>query len=109
MTRAQALLVVIGNSDVLALDPLWRSFMNYIYTKGGWRGHRISWDPEANVDDYAEGVRSKAAGEAEETMARLKALIVSVGDGGDPIPAADSDDEEIDGGLGDGLVLREED
>ncbi|KAK0191971.1 P-loop containing nucleoside triphosphate hydrolase protein [Armillaria mellea] len=109
VTRAQALLVVIGNSDVLALDPLWRSFMNYIYTKGGWRGHRISWDPAANVDDYAEGVRSKAAGEAEEAMARLKALIISVGDGGDSIPPADSDGEEIDGGLGDGLVLREED
>ncbi|KAG7439173.1 P-loop containing nucleoside triphosphate hydrolase protein [Guyanagaster necrorhizus] len=109
VTRAQALLVVIGNSDVLALDPLWRSFMNYIHIKGGWRGHRISWDPKANVDDFAEGVRSKAAGDAEETMARLKALIVSVGEGGDAIPLADSDADEIDGGLGDGLVLREED
>ncbi|KAK0204282.1 P-loop containing nucleoside triphosphate hydrolase protein [Desarmillaria ectypa] len=109
VTRAQALLVVIGNSDVLALDPLWRSFMNYIHIRGGWRGHRIAWDPEVNVDDYVEGVRSKAAGEAEEAMARLKSLIVSVGDGGEAIPLADSDDEEIDGGLGDGLVLREDD
>ncbi|KAK0496609.1 P-loop containing nucleoside triphosphate hydrolase protein [Armillaria luteobubalina] len=108
VTRAQALLIVIGNSDVLALDPLWRSFMNYIHTKGGWRGHRISWDPKANVNDYIQTVRSKADGEAEETMARLKALIVNVSEGGDAIPPADSDDEQIDGGLGDGLVLREE-
>ncbi|KAK0452060.1 P-loop containing nucleoside triphosphate hydrolase protein [Desarmillaria tabescens] len=109
VTRAQALLLVIGNSDVLAFDPLWRSFMNYIHIRGGWRGHRISWDPKASVDDYVEEVRSKAAGEVEETMARLKALIVNVADGGDAIPPAETDDEEIDGGLGDGLVMREED
>ncbi|KAK0191970.1 RNA helicase [Armillaria mellea] len=108
VTRAQALLIVVGNSDVLALDPLWRSFMNYIHIKGGWRGHRISWDPKANVNDYVQGVRSKADGEAEETMTRLKALIVNVNEGGDAIPFADSDVEEIDGSLGDGLVLREE-
>ncbi|KAK0191959.1 P-loop containing nucleoside triphosphate hydrolase protein [Armillaria mellea] len=109
VTRAQALLIIVGNADVLALDPVWRTFMNYVHNMGGWCGHRISWDPMASVDDYVEGVKSQAAGEAEETIMRLKSLVVGVSEGGGFIPPFDSDDDEIDGGLGDGLVIREVD
>ncbi len=109
MTRAQALLITVGNADVLALDPVWRTFMNYVHNMGGWCGHRISWDPMASVDDYVESVKSRAAGEAEETIMRLKSLVVGVSEGGGFISPFDSDDDEIDGGLGDGLVIREVD
>ncbi|KAK0496625.1 hypothetical protein EDD18DRAFT_1105727 [Armillaria luteobubalina] len=104
VTRAQALLIIVGNADVLALDPVWRTFMNYVHTMGGWCGPRISWDSMANVDDYVESVKSRAAGEAQETITRLKSLVVGVSEGGGFIPPFDSDDDEIDGGLGDGLV-----
>ncbi|SJL11598.1 uncharacterized protein ARMOST_15004 [Armillaria ostoyae] len=109
ISRAQALLIIVGNADVLALDPVWRSFMNYIHNGGGWRGRPISWDPEANVDDYVEGIKRRAAGEDKETIERLKALVVGVSEGNDVIPPFDGDDEEIDGELGDGLVVREAD
>ncbi|KAG8990105.1 hypothetical protein FRB90_001909 [Tulasnella sp. 427] len=49
MTRAKSILVVIGDPDVLGLDPLWRQFLNYIYENGGWRGVRIPWDPAQDV------------------------------------------------------------
>ncbi|KAJ7931318.1 hypothetical protein B0H13DRAFT_1858158 [Mycena leptocephala] len=55
VTRAQALLIVIGDPDVLSLDPLWRSFLNYIYTNGGWtaltfRGTRFcQWTRQRNT------------------------------------------------------------
>lgn len=109
ISRAQALLIIVGNADVLALDPVWRSFMNYIHNGGGWRGRPISWDPEANVDDYVEGIKRRAAGEDKETIERLKALVVGVSEGNDVVPHFDGDDEEIDGELGDGLVIREVD
>ncbi|KIM34475.1 hypothetical protein M408DRAFT_325871, partial [Serendipita vermifera MAFF 305830] len=41
MTRAQALLIVIGNSNILSLDPLWHSFLDYIYKGGGWTGNPL--------------------------------------------------------------------
>ncbi|KAG6843566.1 hypothetical protein H0H93_000619, partial [Arthromyces matolae] len=47
VTRAQALLIIIGDPTVLALDPLWRSFLNYVHTKKGWTGSPITWDPKA--------------------------------------------------------------
>ncbi|KAG8993202.1 hypothetical protein FRB90_000746 [Tulasnella sp. 427] len=49
MTRAKSILVVIGDPDVLGLDPLWRQFLNYIYENGSWRGVRIPWDPAQDV------------------------------------------------------------
>lgn len=49
MTRAQALLLVVGDPNVLSLDPLWRSFLNYVHANGGWTGLPISWDPDAPV------------------------------------------------------------
>lgn len=50
MTRAQALLIVVGNPAVLGLDPLWRAFLNYVYVRGGWAGASgPSWDAAAEV------------------------------------------------------------
>ncbi|KIO21468.1 hypothetical protein M407DRAFT_44382, partial [Tulasnella calospora MUT 4182] len=38
LTRAKALLVVVGNPLILGLDPLWRKFLNYVHRNGGWKG-----------------------------------------------------------------------
>ncbi|KAF8644637.1 hypothetical protein AX16_008364 [Volvariella volvacea WC 439] len=51
MTRAQALLIVIGNPLILGTSPTWRSFLNYIHQNGGWAGAMpIPWNPAAQVD-----------------------------------------------------------
>ena len=51
ITRAQAMLIIVGDPQVLSLDPLWRVFLNYVYLNGGWTGLDITWDPEAEVDE----------------------------------------------------------
>ncbi|KAF7378134.1 RNA helicase [Mycena sanguinolenta] len=85
ITRAQALLIVIGNPDILALDPLWRAFLNYVHSRGGWRGKAISWNDDDPIvpgpNGYDGEMKRKAEGEAEEMMARLKSLIVQKNEG----------------------------
>jgi helicase MOV-10 len=57
VTRAQALLIIVGDPQVLSLDPFWRAFLNYVYLNGGWTGlPDIAWDPEAEAEvDEAGG------------------------------------------------------
>ncbi|OJT08299.1 hypothetical protein TRAPUB_838 [Trametes pubescens] len=74
ITRAQALLVVIGDASVLSIDPLWRAFMNYVHLHNGWRGDAPTWDTNAPVQmggNYAEEIRDAAAADMEAFMARL--------------------------------------
>jgi helicase MOV-10 len=49
ITRAQSLLIVVGDPEVLGKDELWRTFLNYARLRGGWTGKMLSWDPEAEV------------------------------------------------------------
>ena len=51
VTRAKALLIVIGDPAVLSLDPLWRRFLTLIHRNGGWTGEEIPWDVENDIDD----------------------------------------------------------
>ena len=37
VTRAQSLLVVIGDPYVLALDALWKEFINFVHRNGGFK------------------------------------------------------------------------
>jgi helicase MOV-10 len=79
MTRAQALLIVVGNPVVLSLDPLWRSFLNFVHGKGGWRGIGITWNPqeEVNIMDagYDAKYRAQAEAQLEDTLTRLRAIV----------------------------------
>jgi helicase MOV-10 len=80
VTRAQALLIVIGDPDVLSLDPLWRSFLNYIYTNGGWTGANISWDPLLPVDaaeKYDEIVRVGAQRDMNAFTRRMEEITIA--------------------------------
>ncbi|KAG8954836.1 hypothetical protein FRC04_010318 [Tulasnella sp. 424] len=51
ITRAKALLIVVGNPLILGLDPLWRKFLNYVYRNGGWKGLQPNWDPSQDPPD----------------------------------------------------------
>ncbi|GAA5884186.1 hypothetical protein JCM16303_005959 [Sporobolomyces ruberrimus] len=49
VTRPQAGLVIVGDPEILALDPLCRRFLVYIHDNGGWRGN--AWDPTRYRDE----------------------------------------------------------
>ncbi|KAF9057242.1 P-loop containing nucleoside triphosphate hydrolase protein [Panaeolus papilionaceus] len=77
ITRAQALLIVIGDPQVLSLDPLWRAFLNYIHLNGGWTGPDISWDPREIVNEaggYDVEMRNKAGLDMNEFTRRMEEL-----------------------------------
>jgi len=65
ITRAQALLIVIGDPTVLALDPLWQKFMKYVSDSGGWYGIKPdSFGPgegtgDDNDTDLATNIRAE--------------------------------------------------
>jgi helicase MOV-10 len=74
ITRAQALLVVIGDPRVLSLDPLWRSFLNYIFNNGGWTGSlKPDWDTTSDAEevDLLKARRTRITQEEEELMRRI--------------------------------------
>jgi helicase MOV-10 len=50
ITRAGALLIVVGDPEVLGKDKLWRTFLNYIKLRKGWTGKGHSWKAEEVVD-----------------------------------------------------------
>jgi len=100
LTRAQALLIVVGNPVVLSLDPLWRAFLNFVYKRGGWMGKNIDWNPQVPIlptGEYVYGLerKSKEEGEMEETLQRLRALIVQKhGDDGFEIDINEDEEDE---------------
>lgn len=80
VTRAQALLIVVGDPQVLSLDPLWRSFLNYIYMNGGWTGPDIPWDPEVPVNEaggYDKAIREAASLDMNEFARRMEGLTMA--------------------------------
>jgi len=82
-----ALLIVIGNPEVLSLDPMWRSFLNYVRRNNGCIGEEISWNYNQEVDvtgDYAEGYIDARIGDMNALTIRLQERTLaraSVGDG----------------------------
>ncbi|KAJ8688713.1 hypothetical protein PTI98_013472 [Pleurotus ostreatus] len=80
VTRAQALLIVVGDPGVLSLDPLWHAFMNYVYLNGGWRGPEPSWDPrDPTHTTTAQAMREKGMNELSDTMEAL--TLAATGEG----------------------------
>ncbi|KZT68330.1 RNA helicase [Daedalea quercina L-15889] len=80
VTRAQALLIVVGDPTVLSLDPLWRSFLNYVHGKGGWKGPPPSWDTSTAVDNtgsYDQCVKSSALADMNEFARRMELLTMN--------------------------------
>ena len=83
VTRAQALLIVVGDPAVLSLDPLWRSFLNYIYLNGGWTGPPPKWDPRAPVDangGYDVVIQESARQGMNDLMERLQTATLASAD-----------------------------
>ncbi|KAK7047868.1 hypothetical protein VNI00_006196 [Paramarasmius palmivorus] len=71
VTRAKALLMIVGDPSVLGLDPLWRRFLNQIHSNSGWKGDDIPWDPVEPVDEaggYDQAMRERAQEEMGQFM-----------------------------------------
>lgn len=80
VTRAKALLIVVGDPQVLSLDPLWRSFLNYVYLSGGWTGPDIPWDPKLPVDEaggYDKAIRQATNLDMSEFTTRMEAMTLA--------------------------------
>jgi len=78
MTRAKALLIVIGDPNVLSLDNLWRSFLDYIFNTGGWKGRpKPNWDTTADVDsaELLKARRAEVTAEEDEIMTKVTETI----------------------------------
>ena len=89
VTRAQALLVVVGNPAVLGLDPLWRSFLNWVYTRGGWAGASgPPWDAEAEVLEGGDGLAALGLADIDAFAQRMEALTLAAAE-------EDGSDEEV--------------
>jgi helicase MOV-10 len=68
ITRAKALLIVVGNPEVLCADPYWHAFILYIKTYGGLRGQTVGrvWNEDVGISgqpghygDVMERIRAK--------------------------------------------------
>ncbi|KAG9044286.1 hypothetical protein FS837_008416 [Tulasnella sp. UAMH 9824] len=84
LTRAKALLVVVGNPLILGLDPLWRKFLNYVHRNGGWKGLEPNWDPTSDSPDEPTQARGTASNggltEMESLAERLRRRVSTAAD-----------------------------
>ena len=97
ITRAQALLVIVGDPSVLSLDPLWRSFLNYIHQNGGWRGDEPEWDTDEPVDEVGEYdalAREAGVRDMNDFMRRMESLTIQELNG-DRFGHAEDDNDEL--------------
>eukprot|EP00798_Chlamydomonas_sp_ICE-L_P006125 gene6125-2731_t len=53
ITRAKALLIVVGNPKVLSQDPCWAAFLQFVHRNGGWVGQPPP--PSVAADSTANG------------------------------------------------------
>ncbi|KAH7924376.1 P-loop containing nucleoside triphosphate hydrolase protein [Leucogyrophana mollusca] len=80
ITRAQALLIVVGDPSVLSLDPLWRSFLNYVHQNRGWAGPPPTWDTSIPVDEnggFDKGTRETGLLDMNSFSRRIEKLTLS--------------------------------
>ena len=62
ITRAQSLLIVVGDPEVLGKDELWRTFLNYACLRKGWTGKPLGWNPKEIVDIPGYEVKKRLDG-----------------------------------------------
>jgi helicase MOV-10 len=92
ITRAQALLIIVGDASVLGLDPLWRSFLSYVHREGGWKGSPIPWEGGDAGNAYSASQRSAVAmDDLALLIERTRTMNLSLGGGG----AGNADDTDV--------------
>ncbi|KAF9653722.1 P-loop containing nucleoside triphosphate hydrolase protein [Thelephora ganbajun] len=76
VTRAKALLIVVGDPATLSLDPLWKGFLALIHRNGGWTGDEIPWNIENDIEDdqLEEATRIGILDNMQQLAERVEAL-----------------------------------
>ena len=76
VTRAKALLIVVGDPETLSPDPLWRRFLTLIHRNGGWTGDEIPWDTENDIEDdqLEEATRIGRLDDMRQLAERVEAM-----------------------------------
>jgi len=95
VTRAKALLIIVGDPAVLSLDPLWRSFLNYVHLNKGWKGPPPHWDTRAPVMEggYDQELRGVGLTDMNDFTRRMEALTLT---GVDSVVDGEDEDANID-------------
>lgn len=109
ITRARAMLVIIGDPTVLLLDPTWGALLKYIRENGGWRGKDIDLPSHTTAEEYIAELQRNFGLETQEVIQRLKSLVIEkhVGEWEIPRPDDLDSDEDIDGeGYMDGPAME---
>lgn len=85
---------MVGDPTVLSLDPLWRSFLNYIHKNNGWTGVPISWNSDEVVRDaggYDAEYRDLGLADMNNFTRRMEAMTLGgVGDGENGVGEAEA-------------------
>ncbi|KAH9925156.1 AAA domain-containing protein [Fomitopsis serialis] len=95
ITRARALLIVVGDPDVLVLDGVWKEFLAYVKAHGGWRGKGVLHGDGSGPDDEGNTAQTAAQQEARELIQRLQSLTIENANGW-KVPDPDNSDSERD-------------
>jgi len=62
ITRAQSLLIMIGDPEALGKDDFWRTFINYIRSRKGSKGKEPSWRADEVVTVPARETIQRSGG-----------------------------------------------
>ena len=60
MTRAKALLIIVGNPRILCLDPSWKTLITFIKEHGGYKGSQFNMEDDVEIDDVIESLRKSS-------------------------------------------------
>ena len=70
LTRAQALLIVVGNPDVLGADPNWCALLRFAQSEGAWCGGE--WHDDAASDGAEDGGAASAPRDSAAAAAQFE-------------------------------------
>ena len=93
------MLIIIGDPVVLSLDPLWKSFINYIHLNGGYKGKKINWDPVQPVNrdsKFDEERRKSGMSELDELIRRTKEMVMNGSDNSSGLREEDAFEGNVD-------------
>ncbi|KAG8589491.1 hypothetical protein GDO81_006412 [Engystomops pustulosus] len=75
ITRAKALLIMIGNAVILRKDPNWARFLNYCSDKGGYSGLRADYLEDLDETELTELFETLNVNEPEPRKLYCKLLL----------------------------------